>query len=57
MSQFIREIRLREAYTLLQNEEGNVTQVGVMVGFRDNAQFSREFKLFFGVSPSQLKKG
>jgi len=56
VSQFIRAIRMKEAAELLQKGEYNVSEASLKVGYKDVAQFSREFKQFFGKLPSEFKR-
>lgn len=52
---FIREIRLRTAYTLLKTGAlRNVSEVGQSTGFPSAAHFSRVFSQRFGVNPSEV---
>jgi AraC-like DNA-binding protein len=51
-SDFIRNVRLKRAATLLRKKADSITQVGFMVGFEDQSNFSKSFKRQFGVSPS-----
>ncbi|MGI6233415.1 MAG: two-component regulator propeller domain-containing protein [Prevotella sp.] len=55
-SEFIRNIRLRHAAELLKIGELNVSEVAYKVGFNSPRYFSRYFKDYFGVMPSQYKK-
>ena len=51
---YFRNLRLDRSLVLLQNKEGNVTQVSIMVGFGNEKYFSTRFKERFGVSPSEV---
>jgi TolB-like protein/AraC-like DNA-binding protein len=55
-SQFIREIRLRRAMELLQQNAGTVSEIAFMVGFGDPYYFNKCFHEFFGVPPGKIKK-
>ena len=55
LSQFIREIRLKEAANMLKQGQYNVTEISYAVGYKDAAQFSREFKKQFGTPPSSYR--
>ena len=55
-TQFIRQIRMQQAYQLLKNAELSVSEVGYMVGFKDPGHFSRVFSQHFGVAPSETRK-
>jgi AraC-like DNA-binding protein/uncharacterized protein HemY len=52
-SNFIRSVRLKRAAALLLRKKDSVAQVGSMVGFEDQSNFSKSFKKQFGVSPSE----
>jgi AraC-like DNA-binding protein len=51
--QFQKQIRLQEARLLLATRPGDVTGVGVRVGYDSPSQFSREYRRQFGAAPSQ----
>lgn len=53
---YLLDIRLQEAATLLKRTDENITQIAYEVGFEDVGYFSRKFKEFFGMSPTQAKK-
>lgn len=55
ISQYIREYRLEKAYSILKNENLNVSEVGYMVGFGSATYFSRSFNSYFGFPPSEVK--
>ena len=50
--QFQKHIRLQAARLLLANRPNDITGVGHRVGYDSPAQFSREYRRLFGVSPS-----
>jgi AraC-like DNA-binding protein len=52
-SELIRSIRLRKAALLLVNQADSVSQISLMVGFEDHSYFSKSFKKYFGVVPSE----
>lgn len=54
--QFSRELRLRYGLWLLNYSGKSVTEIGSRCGFADTAHFSRQFRAYFGVSPSELRK-
>ena len=56
-SEFIRTMRLKRAAQLLTDDPNlNVNEVADMVGFNTPKYFSKYFKEFFGVLPSQYNK-
>jgi transcriptional regulator GlxA family with amidase domain len=52
----LREMRLIEARRLMEEEDMNVTQTALAVGYNSIATFSRAFLEFFGRSPSTFLK-
>lgn len=52
--QFMKKLRLHRANELLVDGE-NVSQAALAVGYVSISQFSREFKRYFGVPPSQAR--
>jgi transcriptional regulator GlxA family with amidase domain len=52
---FLREVRLRHAYELVQTTFLSIKQVMAAVGWNDPSHFSRAFKRYFGVSPQALR--
>lgn len=53
---FIRNIRMQEAATLLKSQKYTVAEVADMMGFADPKYFTDTFKKFYGVPPSIYKK-
>lgn len=55
---FIREIRLQEAYRLLQGQSFHtVSEVAQAVGISNFSYFSRSFTKRFGINPTELLRG
>jgi AraC-like DNA-binding protein len=52
----IKEMRLRRALELLDQQFGNVTQVALEVGFNNPSYFARNFQERFGVAPMKVSK-
>ena len=52
-SDFIRNIRLKQAARLLSEKNVNVGQVAYAVGFKSLAHFSTLFKKYYGVTPTE----
>jgi AraC-like DNA-binding protein len=51
--QYLKSIRLHKARTLLVNDGAGAAVAANAVGYESASQFSREFKRFFGASPSE----
>ena len=49
---FIRNVRLKQAASLLANKKHSVAEVATLTGFQNVAYFSTAFKDLFGFSPS-----
>lgn len=56
VSQFIREIRLQEAYRMLKKEEITASEVAYKVGFNNPSYFNKCFHDNFGFTPGEVKK-
>jgi len=54
--EFIRIVRLKKAAELLANSDSNISEIVEKVGFNSFAYFTKSFKEYFGVTPSQYKK-
>lgn len=55
-SEFIRNVRLRRAATLLEHSGMNVAEAAYEVGFSSPKQFSRYFKALYNTLPSNFRK-
>ena len=53
---FIRSIRLKQAASLLANQNMNITEVVYACGFSNAASFSTMFKSVYGMSPREYMK-
>lgn len=53
--QYIKKIRLNKARDLLVEQHVRVSEAANLVGYESAAQFSREFKRYFGNSPSECR--
>ena len=51
---YIKTLRLKKAYEMLQRKEGRVSEVAYSVGFSDPNYFTHCFKKEFGKNPSQI---
>lgn len=54
--QYLKKIRLNKAKDLLTEQKVRVGEAATGVGYESTAQFSREFKRYFGNSPSAYSK-
>jgi len=54
-NEFIRSIRLREAKSLLESSNFNISEIAYQVGFNDPAYFTRTFKKQYGKSPKEFQ--
>lgn len=55
ISQFIREIRLREAFKLLKSGTYNASEVAYKVGFNNPSYFNKCFNEYYGFPPGKAK--
>ncbi|MEW6401848.1 MAG: AraC family transcriptional regulator [Chloroflexota bacterium] len=53
---YVLEQRLRKCRDLLLNSNQTLTQIAVEGGFADQSHFVQRFRVFFGVTPGQLRK-
>ncbi|MBN8838517.1 MAG: response regulator [Sphingobacteriia bacterium] len=53
IGEFIKTLKLKKAAMLLTNDSFNISEVAWEVGFNDRKYFSKEFKKYFGKSPSE----
>ncbi|WP_111894442.1 AraC family transcriptional regulator [Acinetobacter sp. MB5] len=51
--QYQKSLRLTEARRLLMTENRDISSASLQVGYESLSQFSREYKRFFGASPSE----
>ncbi|HLF35009.1 MAG TPA: helix-turn-helix domain-containing protein [Cyclobacteriaceae bacterium] len=56
ISQFIREVRLRRASAMLENEEFTVSEIAYKTGFSSPTYFNTCFHEFFGYPPGSVRK-
>lgn len=52
-SEFIRNIRLKQAADLLKSKKTNISQVAYAVGYSTPSLFSAAFRKYYGVSPTE----
>ena len=55
ISQFIREIRLKKAKELLQNEDLTIAEISYCVGFGSPTYFNNCFHEYYGVAPGEMR--
>lgn len=53
-SEFMRQYRLKKAFTLLKNKAGSVSQIAYSVGFNNLSYFTKAFKEVYQKNPSQV---
>lgn len=53
---FIKDHRLQQAYQLLTEQDLTVSEIAMMLGFTNAANFSREFKRKYAVTPGIISK-
>jgi AraC-like DNA-binding protein len=56
ISRFIREVRLKRAMEMLQNNEGTVAEIAYRVGFGSATYFSKCFREYVGYPPGEVRK-
>lgn len=54
VNDFIKSLRMKKAVELLQSKQYNIAEVAYLVGFSDRKYFSKEFKKYHGVTPSEF---
>lgn len=54
--EYVNELRINKAILLLRNEDLNITEIALNCGFSDANYFSRIFKKYKGISPSEYQK-
>ena len=55
-NEYVRKMRLRHCYRLLETGDYNVAEAAMMTGFNQMAHFREVFKKEFGILPSELTK-
>lgn len=56
VSEYINEVRVREAKIMLKNTEFKVEDIAYYVGYNDKKYFSKTFKKIYNQSPSDYRK-
>lgn len=52
---YINNLRMAKAVRLLEDKNYYIKEVAISVGFDDQLYFSRLFKKYYGVTPSQYR--
>lgn len=55
ITQFIREIRLKEAHDLLEHNAGTASEIAYQVGFGSPTYFNKCFHEYYGYTPGEVK--
>ncbi len=55
ISQFIREIRLKESMKLLRDDVATVSEIAYRVGFGSPSYFNKCFQKYYGLPPGEVK--
>lgn len=53
---YVQEVRMKRAKDLLENPDIKVQSISERLGYTDNNYFSKAFKNYYGMSPSQWRK-
>jgi transcriptional regulator GlxA family with amidase domain len=53
--QYLRELRMRQARSLLETTFLSVKEIRTKVGIRDESHFVRDFQKIYGMSPSRFR--
>ncbi len=56
ISQFIREVRLKQAMKMLETNEGTASEIAFRVGFGSSAYFTKCFHEYYGFPPGEVKR-
>lgn len=54
--EFIREMRVKRAAQLIETGNYSMTQIAYMVGINDPRYFSKCFKQYYGMTPTEYKE-
>lgn len=53
---YVQEVRMKRAMDLLENPDIKIQSISERLGYTDNNYFSKAFKNYYGMSPSQWRK-
>jgi len=56
ITDFINKLRIKEALSIMENENLSITDIAHMVGFNDVNYFTKVFKKIKGITPSKYRK-
>jgi len=56
-AEYIHELRMRKALTMLQNEQMTVKEIAFACGFDDCSYFCKVFRAFYGKTPAMFRLG
>jgi AraC family transcriptional regulator, arabinose operon regulatory protein len=56
-AQYVKQLRMHEAYRLLRDSSLALKKILYQAGFGDRSHFSRDFKRIHGISPAHLRRG
>ena len=55
ISEYLTSVRMERAASLLKDPAIRITEIASRVGYPDNTYFSKAFRNYFGVSPSEYR--
>lgn len=55
VNDFIKTVRMKKAFQLIESGRYHVNEVATMVGYEDTRYFSKEFKKIYGKNPSEVR--
>jgi AraC-like DNA-binding protein len=54
--EYLIQVRIKNAITLLLEDKYNISQIALMCGFKDSNYFTKKFKKKVGMPPRQFKR-
>ena len=54
--EYVLKLRMERAKELLENKENKIIDIAERLGYADNHYFSKAFRNYYGISPSQFRK-
>ncbi|MFD0958258.1 response regulator [Paenibacillus chungangensis] len=55
ISKYLLQVRMNQAKSLLEKKQYKISAISEMTGFSDSSYFSKVFKKYFGVKPSEIQ--